>query len=65
MPIRPKMAMPMEKWSFAKNIGTGFLVGGVATGLLRGFDVWVIVISLLGAALLLAVGVRHALLRNP
>ncbi len=53
----------MEKGSRVKAVGAGLLVGGVATGLLRGFDVWVIAVSLSGAFVLLAVIVKHGLPR--
>ncbi len=55
----------MEKWSLAKDIGAGLLVGGVATGFLRGFDAWVKAVCFSGALLLLAVIIKHRFTRNP
>jgi len=49
----------MNSTKVAKNVGTGLLVGGVATGLLRGFDSLTISVSLLGAIILIVVIYKH------
>ncbi len=49
----------MNSTKVAKNVGTGLLVGGVATGLLRGFDPLTISVSLLGGIILIVVIYKH------
>jgi len=49
----------MNSAKLAKKVGTGLFVGGVATGLFRGFDPQTISVSLLGALILIVVIYKH------